>query len=72
MENSKLEIRNIDIDEIVLQAKKIAGLAQVFQMFFASEEDFLPYAFEYLTDEALKHHDNCKNLLNKLYKINKD
>lgn len=67
MENSDFKITNIDIEEIVLQAKKIVGLAQVFEIFFASEEgDFLSCAFEYLSDEALKHHNECYALMQKL------
>ena len=73
MENSKLEIRPVDMDEIVLQAKKIAGLTQVFEIFIAEEqEDFLPSAFECLTDLAFQHQDDCKNLLNELYKADKN
>lgn len=67
MENSNVKITKIDMEKIVLQAKKIVGLAQIFEIFFASEEgDFLAYAFEYLSDEALKHHDECNSIMQKL------
>ena len=74
MENTKPEIRKVDIDDLVLQAKQIAGLTQVFEIFIANEEqeDFLPCAFECVTDLAYKHYDDCENLLNKLCEINED
>lgn len=69
MENSKLEIKNIDMNSIVLQAEKISGLAQVLEIFIESEDEgFLTGAFECLTDLAYEHHKDCKSLSNKLCK----
>ena len=74
MENTKLEIKKGNIDDLVLQAKQIAGLLQVFEIFISDEEneDIMPCAFECVTDLAYKHYDDCENLLNKLFEINED
>lgn len=73
MENSKLEIRNIDMNEIVLQSEKISGLAQVLEIFIESEaEGFLTGAFECLTDLAYEHQKDCKKILKSMCKMDKD
>lgn len=73
METPKLKIKPIDFEDIALQAKKIAGLAQVFEIFIAGEdESLLPNAFQCLTDLAFEHQDNCDNILNRYYESDKD
>ena len=73
MENQKLKIKPIDMEDIALQAKQIAGLAQVFEISIACEDEgLLPNAFQCLTDLAFEHQDACINLLNQFYKSDKD
>ena len=73
MENQKLKIKPIDIEDIALQAKQIAGLAQVFEISIGCEDEgLLPNAFQCLTDLAFEHQDDCINLLNQFYKSDKD
>ena len=73
MENQKLKIKPIDMEDIALQAKQIAGLAQVFEISIACEDEgLLPNAFQCLTDLAFEHQDDCINLLNQFYKSDKD
>ncbi len=73
MENQKIKIKPIDMEDIALQAKQIAGLAQVFEISIACEDEgLLPNAFQCLTDLAFEHQDACINLLNQFYKSDKD
>ena len=64
----KKTIRVIEMDELSHQANILSGLSHVCAMYlsFTKENDFLQNALECLNNEADKHQDYCKLLLDKI------
>ena len=65
---SQKVIRVIEMDELSHQADILSGLSHVCTMYlsFTGENDDLQNALECMNDEAIKHQEYCKSLLDKI------